>query len=153
MHTRKLGWTDLHFTTMGLGAWAMGGSGWKFGWGPQDDADSIATIHRAIELGINWVDTAAIYGLGHSEEVVGQALKTMTHKPIVATKCSRRWDDTGTPYANLDPVSLRKECDDSLRRLGVDQIDLYQVHWPQPDAGIEEAWSTLADLVKAGKLR
>jgi aryl-alcohol dehydrogenase-like predicted oxidoreductase len=138
---------------MGLGAWAMGGSGWKFGWGPQDDADSIATIHRAVDLGVNWVDTAAIYGLGHSEEVVGRALKSMTNKPIVATKCSRRWDETGTPYANLDPSSLRKECDESLGRLGVERIDLYQIHWPQPDPAIEEAWATLADLVKVGKLR
>ena len=144
MQTRKLGWTDLNLTTIGLGAWAMGGNGWKFGWGPQDDADSIATIRRANELGINWIDTAAIYGLGHSEEVVGRALKMLATKPIVATKCSRRWDDAGMPYADLNPASLRRECDESLRRLGVEQIDLYQVHWPQPDAAIEEAWGTLA---------
>ena len=153
MQTRKLGWTDLRFTTMGLGAWAMGGAGWRFGWGPQDDADSIATLKRAVDLGINWVDTAAIYGLGHSEEVVGRALREMSRKPIVATKCSRRWDDTGTPYGNLKKASLHAECEASLKRLGVDAIDLYQIHWPDPDADIEEGWGTLADLVKEGKLR
>ena len=153
MQTRKLGWTDLRFTTMGLGAWAMGGAGWRFGWGPQDDADSIATLKRAVDLGINWVDTAAIYGLGHSEEVVGRALREMSRKPIVATKCSRRWDDTGTPYGNLKKASLHAECEASLKRLGVDAIDLYQIHWPDPDADIEEGWGTMADLVKEGKLR
>lgn len=153
MQTRQLGSTDLRLTTIGLGAWAMGGAGWKFSWGPQDDADSIATIRHAVDLGVNWVDTAPIYGLGHSEEVVGQALKGMTHKPIVATKCSRRWDDTGTPYGNLKPDSLRAECEASLKRLGVEQIDLYQIHWPMPEADIEEAWGTLASLVKEGKLR
>ncbi|MCL4507451.1 MAG: aldo/keto reductase [Chloroflexi bacterium] len=153
MQSRKLGWTDLHFTTMGLGAWAMGGAGWRFSWGPQDDADSIATIKRAIDLGINWVDTAAIYGLGHSEEVIGQALKGMSHKPIVATKCSRRWDETGTPYGNLKRDSLRAECEASLKRLGVETIDLYQIHWPNPDADVEEGWGALAELVKEGKLR
>lgn len=153
MQTRKLGYTDLHLTTVGLGAWAMGGAGWRFSWGPQDDADSIATIQRAVELGVNWVDTAAIYGLGHSEEVVGKALKGMSHTPIVATKCSRRWDDSGTPYGNLKRDSLRAECEASLKRLGVEVIDLYQIHWPQPPDDIEEGWGTLADLVKEGKLR
>lgn len=153
MQTRKLGWTDLHFTTIGLGAWAMGGNGWKFGWGPQDDADSVATIRRAAELGVNWVDTAAIYGLGHSEEVVGQAIKGMRQRPLIATKCSRRWDESGTPYGNLKPDSLRAECEASLRRLGVERIDLYQIHWPNPDPDIEEAWGALASLVKEGKLR
>ena len=153
MQTRKLGWTDLHFTTIGLGAWAIGGGGWRFGWGPQDDADSIATIRRAVELGVNWVDTAAIYGLGHSEEVVGQAIKGLTKQPFIATKCSRRWDDTGTPYGNLQRDSLRAECDASLKRLGVDVIDLYQIHWPNPEPDIENGWGTLADLVKEGKLR
>jgi aryl-alcohol dehydrogenase-like predicted oxidoreductase len=155
MQTRQLGWTDLKLTTIGLGAWAMGGSGWRFGWGPQDDADSVATIQRAVELGVNWVDTAAIYGLGHSEEVVGQALKGISPNqwPIVATKCSRRWDDTGTPYGNLKRDSLRAECDASLKRLGVERIDLYQIHWPNPDEDIEAGWATLADLVKEGKLR
>ncbi|MCL5998563.1 MAG: aldo/keto reductase [Chloroflexi bacterium] len=153
MQTRKLGWTELRFTTIGLGAWAMGGSGWKFGWGPQDDDDSIATIRHAVELGVNWVDTAAIYGLGHSEEVVGRAIKGLSPQPIIATKCSRRWDETGTPYGNLKRDSLRAECEASLKRLGVDAIDLYQIHWPNPDEAIEEGWSALADLVKEGKLR
>jgi aryl-alcohol dehydrogenase-like predicted oxidoreductase len=153
MQTRKLGWTDLSFTTIGLGSWAMGGAGWRAAWGPQDDADSIATIRRAVELGVNWVDTAAIYGLGHAEEVVGRALEGLSHKPIIATKCSRLWDDTGTPYGNLKPDSLRAECEASLRRLGVDTIDLYQMHWPYPDPDIEEGWGTMAKLVKEGKLR
>jgi aryl-alcohol dehydrogenase-like predicted oxidoreductase len=153
MQTRKLGCTDLNLSTVGLGAWAIGGSSGKFGWGPQDDADSIATIHRAVELGVNWVDTAAVYGLGHSQEVVGKALKGMSRRPIVATKCSRRWDDQGVPYGNLKRESLRAECDNSLRSLGVECIDLYQIHWPVPDEDIEEGWSTLADLVKEGKLR
>jgi aryl-alcohol dehydrogenase-like predicted oxidoreductase len=138
---------------MGLGAWAIGGSSGKFGWGPQDDADSIATIHRAVELGVNWVDTAAVYGLGHSEEVVGKALKGMSRRPIVATKCSRRWDDQGAPYGNLKRESLREECETSLRHLGMERIDLYQIHWPVPVEDIEEGWGTLADLVKEGKLR
>lgn len=155
MQTRQLGYTDLRLSVVGLGAWAMGGGGWKFSWGAQEDEDSIKTIHRAIDLGVNWIDTAAIYGLGHSEEVVGQALKALgsRQRPIIATKCGRRWDETGTPYANLDPHSVRAEIDDSLRRLGVDVIDLYQMHWPQPEEKIEEAWAVMADGVKAGKIR
>ena len=153
MQKRKLGWTDLNLTTMGLGAWAIGGSSGKFGWGPQDDADSIATIRRAVELGVNWVDTAAVYGLGHSQEVVGKAVKGLSRPPIIATKCSRRWDDQGAPYGNLKRESLRAECETSLRSLGVERIDLYQIHWPVPDEDIEEGWGTLADLVKEGKLR
>jgi aryl-alcohol dehydrogenase-like predicted oxidoreductase len=155
MQTRQLGYTDLHLSVVGLGAWAMGGGGWKFSWGAQEDEDSIKTIHRAIDLGVNWIDTAAIYGLGHSEEVVGRALKEIgsRKRPIIATKCGRKWDETGTPYANLDPDSVRAEIDDSLRRLGVDVIDLYQMHWPQPEDKIEEAWAVMADSVKAGKIR
>jgi aryl-alcohol dehydrogenase-like predicted oxidoreductase len=153
MQKRKLGWTDLNLSTVGLGAWAIGGGSGRFGWGPQDDADSIATIHRAVELGVNWLDTAAVYGLGHSEEVVGKALKGMRQRPIVATKCSRRWGEDGAPYGNLKPESLRQECETSLRHLGVECIDLYQMHWPQPEAEIEQGWSTMADLVKEGKVR
>lgn len=155
MQTRKLGYTDLHLSVIGLGAWAMGGAGYKFSWGAQDDDESVKTIHRAIDLGVNWIDTAAIYGLGHSEEVVGRALKELgsRRRTIVATKCGRKWDDTGTPYANLNPDSVRAEIDDSLRRLGVDAIDLYQMHWPQPEEMIEEAWGVMADGVKAGKIR
>ncbi len=153
MQTRKLGWTDLELSTVGLGAWAIGGSSGRFGWGPQEDDDSIATIHRATELGVSWLDTAAVYGLGHSEEVVGRALKGLHQKPIIATKCSRRWGEDGVPYGNLKPESLREECETSLRHLGVECIDLYQMHWPQPDAQIEQGWSTMADLVKEGKVR
>jgi aryl-alcohol dehydrogenase-like predicted oxidoreductase len=155
MQTRTLGYTDLHLTAIGLGAWAMGGGGWKFSWGAQDDDDSIKTIHRAIDLGVNWIDTAAIYGLGHSEEVVGKALKTMSNskRPIVATKCGRAWDETGAPYALLKKDAVRAEVDASLKRLSVDAIDLYQMHWPMPAADIEEAWGVMADAVKAGKVR
>lgn len=155
MQTRKLGYTDLHFSVVGLGAWAMGGAGYKFSWGQQDDNDSIATIHRAIELGVNWVDTAAVYGLGHSEEVLGMALKQLgsRKRPIVATKCGRRWDENGVPFGKLKADSVREEIDNSLRRLGVDVIDLYQMHWPQPEEDIEEAWGVMADAVKAGKIR
>ncbi len=142
-------------TVVGLGAWAMGGGDWKFGWGAQEDEDSVKTIQRALDLSVNWIDTAAIYGLGHSEEVVGKALKELgSHKrPIVATKCGRKWDSTGTPYADLRPESIRAEIDDSLRRLGIDVIDLYQMHWPQPEEMIEDAWGVMADGVKAGKIR
>ncbi len=155
MQTRKLGYTDLHLSVVGLGAWAMGGAGYKFSWGQQDDNDSIATIHRAIELGVNWVDTAAIYGLGHSEEVLGKALKQLgaRRRPLIATKCGRRWDDAGVPFGKLKADSVREEIDNSLRRLGIDVIDLYQMHWPQPDEDIEEAWGVMADAAKAGKLR
>ncbi|MCS7057245.1 MAG: aldo/keto reductase [Thermoflexales bacterium] len=155
MQTRRLGYTDLHLSAIGLGAWAMGGSGWKFSWGAQDDRDSIATIHRAVELGINWIDTAPVYGLGHSEEVVGRALKQLGahRRPIIATKCGRKWDAAGVPYADLHPNSIRAEIDASLRRLGVEVIDLYQMHWPQPDEMIEEAWGAMADGVRAGKIR
>ena len=155
MQTRQLGNTDLRFSVVGLGAWAMGGAGYKFSWGAQDDTDSINTIHRAVELGVNWVDTAAIYGLGHSEEVFGQALKQLgsRKRPIVATKCGRRWDAEGVPYGILKPDSVREEIDNSLKRLGVDVIDLYQMHWPQPDEDIEGAWQVMIDAVKAGKIR
>jgi aryl-alcohol dehydrogenase-like predicted oxidoreductase len=153
MEKRQLGNTDLHITRIGLGAWAIGGNGWLNGWGPQDDADSIATIHRAIDQGINWVDTAAVYGLGHSEEVVGRALKGLSEKPYVFTKCSRVWDDPMTINSVLKASSIRRECEDSLRRLQVETIDLYQIHWPRPDEDIEEGWETMAALQREGKVR
>jgi len=153
MRTRKLGWTDLNLTTIGLGTWAMGGGDWKWSWGPQNDAESIAAVSRAIELGINWIDTAPVYGLGHSEEVVGQALKKLAQKPIVATKCSLLWDKDKNVSNNLKKASVQAEVEASLKRLGVDVIDLYQIHWPNPDQDIEEGWSAIADQVKAGKIR
>src|SRR5271165_6433052 len=156
MQTRKLGNSDLYITPVGYGAWAIGGSGWQFAWGSQDDNDSIAAIHRSLELGVNWIDTAAVYGLGHSEEVVGRALKTWSGpKPYVFTKCSRLADSQGKLYGDLSAASVRRECEDSLRRLGVDVIDLYQIHWPpNPDSPkLEEGWSTLAALQREGKVR
>ena len=153
MEARKLGFTDLDITTIGLGAWAMGGAGWKYGWGEQDDNESIQTIHRAIDVGINWIDTAAVYGLGHSEEVVGKALKGLPGKPYIFTKCGRIGDRNNNLYSDLRRESVLKEVDDSLRRLQVDVIDLYQLHWPKPLEQIEEAWDTIAGLVKTGKVR
>lgn len=153
MKTRQLGHTDLAITPIGLGAWAIGGNGWLNGWGPQDDADSIATIHRAVDQGINWIDTAAVYGLGHSEEIVGRALHGMRERPYVFTKCSRVWDDPMTINSVLKRDSIRRECEASLRRLQVETIDLYQIHWPRPDEDIEEGWQTLVDLQREGKLR
>ena len=153
-HTlRTLGNSDLHITPIGFGAWAVGGGDWQYSWGPQDDADSIAAIHRALDLGINWIDTAAIYGLGHSEEVVARALKSTTHKPYVFTKCSMRWNDDRSIYNSLKADSIADEVEASLKRLGVETIDLYQVHWPNPDAEIEEGWAALAKLREQGKLR
>jgi aryl-alcohol dehydrogenase-like predicted oxidoreductase len=156
MQTRKLGNSDLHITRVGYGAWAIGGSGWQFAWGSQDDNDSIAAIHRSLELGVNWIDTAAVYGLGHSEEVVARALKTWSGpRPYVFTKCGLRWDERGNTRKVLRSDSIRGEVEDSLRRLAVDVIDLYQIHWPpDPDSPeLEEGWSTLADLKKQGKVR
>jgi aryl-alcohol dehydrogenase-like predicted oxidoreductase len=153
MQTRKLGYTDLHLTTIGLGTWAMGGGDWRFSWGPQDDQDSIAAIHRALELGVNWLDTAPVYGLGHAEEMVAQALAGMHAKPLIATKCSRVWDAHGNISSDLSRANILRECEDSLRRLQVETIDLYQMHWPIPDERIEEAWQAMADLVQAGKAR
>ncbi|MBI2949574.1 MAG: aldo/keto reductase [Verrucomicrobia bacterium] len=153
MKTRTLGRTGLQLTTIGLGTWAMGGEGWRFGWGPQDDQESIKAIHRALDLGINWIDTAPAYGLGHGEEVVGRALKGMAHRPIIATKCGRSWDANRELFPCLKRNVIRAEVEASLKRLGVEVIDLYQVHWPQPDADVEEAWSTVAEIVKEGKVR
>ena len=150
---RTLGNSDLRLTSIGFGAWAIGGGDWAFAWGSQDDNESIAAIHRAIDLGINWIDTAAIYGLGHSEEVVGRALKSLSRKPYVFTKCGIRWKADRTPFRTLKAASLIEELDASLRRLGVETIDLYQIHWPDPDPEIEEAWETLALFKKQGKVR
>ncbi len=156
MQTRTLGNSDLQITRVGFGAWATGGSGWQFAWGSQNDNDSIAAIHRALELGVNWIDTAAVYGLGHSEEVVARALKNWSGlRPYVFTKCGLRWDAQGNIQKVLSRDSIRQEVQDSLRRLAVDVIDLYQIHWPpDPDSpALEEGWSTLADLKREGKVR
>ena len=156
MQTKKLGNSNLQITPVGFGAWAAGGPGWEFSWGPQDDADSIAAIHRALELGVNWIDTAAVYGMGHSEEVVAQALKQWRGaRPYVFTKCVLRWDANGKISQNHSAESIQQECEDSLRRLETDVIDLYQIHWPPRDNGpqLEEAWQTMAALQKKGKVR
>jgi aryl-alcohol dehydrogenase-like predicted oxidoreductase len=156
MQTRTIGNSDLHITPVGYGAWAVGGSGWQFAWGSQDDNDSIAAIHRSLELGVNWIDTAAVYGLGHSEEVVARALKSWSGpRPYVFTKCGLRWDSKGQVQKVLTAASIRGEVEDSLRRLRVDVIDLYQIHWPpDPDSpDLEEGWSTLANLKREGKVR
>jgi len=156
MQTRKLGNSDLQITPVGYGAWAVGGSGWEFSWGAQDDADSVAAIHRALELGVNWIDTAAVYGLGHSEEVVARALKEWHGaKPYIFTKCARTWDAARKVGSNHSAASVRKECEDSLRRLQTDLIHLYQMHWPPSDNGpsLEEAWTAMAALQKEGKVR
>jgi len=153
MNTRKLGRTDLNLSNIGLGTWAIGGSGWKFSWGPQDDRESISAIRRALELGINWIDTAAVYGLGHSEEIVGKAIRGLRDKPIIATKCGRLGDRKGNLFGRLKKESIRSEVEASLKRLNIEVIDLYQIHWPQPEEDIEEAWTTLGDLIKEGKIR
>ena len=150
---RTLGNSDLHLTPIGFGAWAIGGGNWEFAWGPQDDNESIAAIHRALDLGVSWIDTAAIYGLGHSEEVVGKALKASSQKPYVFTKCSMRWHSDRSIYRSLRIKSLEEELHASLRRLGRDTIDLYQIHWPNPEEEIEEGWETLAKFKKQGKVR
>lgn len=154
MQKRKLGYSDLHLTTIGLGTWAMGGGDWKFGWGPQDDKASTAAIHAAIDQGINWIDTAPIYGHGHSEKVVGNAIKGIRDSLIIATKCGRVWEgDSREIGKSLRGDSIRQEVENSLQRLGIEYIDLYQIHWPQPNEEIEEGWATIADLIKEGKVR
>jgi aryl-alcohol dehydrogenase-like predicted oxidoreductase len=153
MQTRKLGFSELHLTTVGLGTWAIGGP-WLYGWGPQDDSDSLAAIRRALELGINWIDTAAIYGVGHAEEMLGRAIAGRRDEVIVATKCGRLWDDDADELkSSLKADSIRREVEGSLRRLKVEVIDLYQIHWPDPDEDIEEGWSTIAELIHEGKVR
>ena len=154
MQTRKLGYTDLHLSTVGLGTWALGGNEWDWGWGAQGDADSIATVRYAIDQGINWIDTAAVYGLGRSEKVVGKAIAGRRDEVYIATKCSLVWEEGSTEVSSvLKADSVRQEVEDSLRRLNIDAIDLYQIHWPNPDEDIEEGWSAIAELVKEGKIR
>ena len=155
MQTRKLGNSDLAITPLGFGSWAIGGGGWAFGWGAQDDADSIASIHEALDLGINWIDTAAVYGLGHSEEVVAQALSGLPaeRRPYVFTKCGRVWDEQRQIGKRLKADSIRQECEASLRRLQVETIDLYQIHWPEPPEDIEEGWQAVQALQQSGKVR
>ena len=156
MSTRRLGNSDLQITSVGFGAWAIGGTGYDFAWGKQEDADSIAAIQRSLELGVNWIDTAPVYGTGHSEEIVASALKGWRGpRPYVFTKCVMRWDDKGRVTTAYNRDSIRHECDDSLRRLQLSVIDLYQMHWPPSDNGprLEEAWQAMADLQKQGKVR
>jgi aryl-alcohol dehydrogenase-like predicted oxidoreductase len=153
MNTKRLGNSDLFITPIGFGAWAIGGSGWEFAWGAQDDRDSVDAIHEALDAGINWVETAAVYGLGHSEEVVARALGGMNNRPYVFTKCSMVWDERRRIGHSLEADSIRRECEASLRRLRVEAIDLYQIHWPDPDGQIEEGWATLAALKAEGKVR
>ena len=151
---RTLGNSDLQLTPIGFGAWAIGGGNWEYSWGPQDDDESVAAIHRALDLGVNWIDTAAIYGLGHSEEVVGRALKGRSGpKPFVFTKCSMRWHEDRSIYRSLKPGSLAEELEGSLKRLGVETIDLYQIHWPNPDEELEKGWEALARFREQGKIR
>ncbi len=152
MQTRQLGKTGMQLTTVGLGTWAMGGP-WEYGWGPQDDDEAVASVLEALDLGINWIDTAPAYGLGHSEELVGRALRQTRHRPYIATKCGILWNEKKEKVVHLKRDSVRRECHDSLRRLGVERIDLYQMHWPDPDPDIEEAWEEMARLVKEGKVR
>jgi aryl-alcohol dehydrogenase-like predicted oxidoreductase len=143
----------MELTPVGVGAWAMGGGGWAFAWGPQDDDESIRAIHAALDRGVNWIDTAAVYGLGHSEEVVARALEGRSNRPYVFTKCARIWDESGEIAKSLKRDSVRRECEASLRRLKLDCIDLYQIHWPEPDEDVEEGWETLAALQQEGKVR
>jgi aryl-alcohol dehydrogenase-like predicted oxidoreductase len=157
MPKRTLGNSDLEITPVGFGAWAIGGTGYEFAWGQQDDEDSIAAIHRALQLGVNWIDTAPVYGMGHSEEVVARALESWQGpRPYVFTKCVLRWDEQGKVHQDFSAASIRQECEDSLRRLQVKTIDLYQMHWPPSDddrAKLAEAWNTMADLKREGKVR
>jgi aryl-alcohol dehydrogenase-like predicted oxidoreductase len=153
MRTRQLGNSDLQITPIGIGAWAMGGGDWAFSWGQQEDAQSIAAIHTALDAGVNWIDTAAVYGLGHSEEVVGKAIAGRANRPYIFTKCSLVWNEKHEIGHSLKAESVRRELESSLRRLKVDAIDLYQIHWPDPEDEIEEGWQTLAQLQKEGKVR
>lgn len=153
MQTKRLGNSDLEITPLGVGAWAIGGGGWAFGWGHQDDQDSIDAIRAGLDAGMNWIDTAAVYGLGHSEEVVAKALEGYSKKPYVFTKCARVWDEKRVIGKSLKRDSIRREAEASLRRLKVDVIDLYQIHWPEPDEDVEEGWTEMARLQQEGKVR
>ena len=155
MRKVRFGRTDLEITPVGFGAWAIGGTGWRGAWGHQDDDEAVGAIRRAVEVGINWVDTAAVYGLGHSEELVARALKAVPEadRPYVFTKCSLVWDEDGGVHNVLEKGSVKRECEESLRRLQTDVIDLYQIHWPNPDGDIEEGWGALAELKDEGKVR
>ena len=153
MQRKRLGNSDMELTPIGVGAWAMGGGNWAFSWGPQDDDESIAAIHTALDAGVNWIDTAAVYGLGHSEKIVARAVAGRSPRPYVFTKCERNWNEKREIVKSLKADSIRKECEDSLRRLRGDVIDLYQIHWPEPDEDVEEGWSTLARLKEEGKVR
>ncbi len=153
MHTKRLGNSDLDITPIGFGAWAIGGSGWEFAWGPQDDNESIAAIREALDAGVNWIDTAAVYGLGHSEEIVARALEGVRNRPHIFTKCSRTWDENRQIGCSLKAESIRRECEASRKRLKVECIDLYQIHWPMPDEDLEEGWATMAKLKEEGKVR
>jgi aryl-alcohol dehydrogenase-like predicted oxidoreductase len=153
LEKRAFGKTGMEITRTGFGSWAIGGSGWRAAWGPQDDDEAVGAIRRAVELGMNWIDTAAVYGLGHSEELVARALKDVSERPYVFTKCSQVWDQNGNVTDNLKNDSVKRECEESLRRLQVDTIDLYQIHWPRPEEDIEEGWEALAELKEEGKVR
>ncbi len=153
LETRQFGSTDMQITPIGFGAWAIGGGEWAGGWGSQDDQDSIAAINRSLDLGMNWIDTAPAYGLGRSERVVAEALRGRSDKPYIFTKCAIRWHEDRSLYNSLTAVSVREECENSLRRLNVETIDLYQIHWPDPEGEIEEGWSTMLELQKEGKIR
>src|SRR5229473_1299709 len=153
MQTKRLGSSDMQITPIGIGAWAIGGGGWAFGWGPQDDDDSIAAIHAALDKGVNWIDTAAVYGLGHSEEVVGKAVKGLANPPYIFTKCERIWNERGEIAKSLKADSIRREVEASLRRLQIERIDLYQIHWPEPDEQIEDGWTAMGQLKAEGKVR
>ena len=150
---RQLGNSDLHLTPVGYGAWAIGGGNWEFAWGAQDDQESVRTIEQALDSGINWIDTAPVYGLGHSEGLVAQALKNSGKKPYIFTKCSMRWFPDRRIYRSLKAGSLQEEIEESLTRLRVDTIDLYQIHWPNPEDELEEAWETLTKFQQEGKVR
>jgi len=153
MQRKKLGNSELEISPIGIGTWAMGGAGWEFSFGPQRDEDSLSALHAALDYGINWVDTAAVYGLGHAEELIGKAIKERNPRPYVFTKCTVVWDAGGKTRNCLKATSIRKEIEGSLRRLKTDVIDLYQIHWPQPDSDIEEGWAEMAKLKREGKVR
>ena len=153
MQTRRFGRTNLEITPIGFGSWAIGGGNWQFGWGPQDERAAIEAVQRAVTLGVNWVDTAAVYGLGRSEELVGEAIRGVANRPLVFTKCSMVWDAQREIHRSLRRDSVRRECEASLRRLGVDAIDLYQIHWPNPDEQLEEGWEEMVRLRDEGLVR